>query len=133
MPVATPGPQNCVLFETDAAGRLDWLNESQQYNEFIEEMPLVDKPGVFGLHGNADIAYQTQVAQATLTNTLDIHVQPKGGGGGDGGESREEAVTRMCNDFLEKLPDDFVQHEYTSRLKKMGVNTSMNIFLRQRN
>jgi len=101
----------------------------EQYNEFIEEMPLVDKPGVFGLHGNADIAYQTQVAQATLTNILDI--QPKESSAGDGGESREEAVTRMCNDFLEKLPDDFVQHEYMGRLKKMGVNTSMNIFLRQ--
>ena len=101
----------------------------EQYNEFIEEMPLVDKPGVFGLHGNADIAYQTQVAQATLTNILDI--QPKESSSSDGGESREEAVTRMCNDFLQKLPDDFVQHEYVARLKKMGINTSMNIFLRQ--
>jgi dynein heavy chain len=99
-----------------------------QYFEFIETMPLSDKPGVFGLHANADISYNTLVATEALTTILDI--QPKDGGSG-GGESREEAVTRMCNDFLEKLPDDFVDHEVEARLQKMGRVTSMVIFLEQ--
>jgi len=100
----------------------------QQYAEFIEDMPLVDKPGVFGLHGNADIMYQTSVASGTLNTILDI--QPKDGGGG-GGETREEVVVRMCNEFLEKMPEDFVPHEVHARLMKMGYNAPMNIFLRQ--
>jgi dynein heavy chain len=99
-----------------------------QYQEFIEAMPLVDKPGVFGLHDNADISYQTQVAQDALGTILDI--QPKDAGGG-GGESREETVTRMCNEFLEKLPEDFVLHEVNARLDKMGRVNSMVIFLSQ--
>ena len=100
-----------------------------QYLEFIEAMPLVDKPGVFGLHGNADIAEQTITAQQTLGTIVDI--QPKDSGGGGAGETREESVTRMCNDFIEKLPDDFINHEVVERLKKMGITAPLNIFLRQ--
>jgi dynein heavy chain len=99
-----------------------------QYQEFIETMPLVDKPGVFGLHANADIIFQTSVAMTALDTILDI--QPKDAGGG-GGESREEAVTRMCNEFLEKLPDDFIMHEVNAKLDKMGRVNSMVIFLAQ--
>ena len=101
----------------------------EQYFDFIESMPMVDKPGVFGLHANADISEQTQVSQQTLGTIVDI--QPKDSGGGGAGETREEAVTRMCNEFLEKLPDDFVPHEVKERLAKMGAYTSLNIFLRQ--
>jgi len=98
------------------------------YADFIETMPLVDKPGVFGLHANTDIAYQTRVAGGTLNTILDI--QPKDSGGG-GGETREETVARMCNEFLGKLPGDFVDHEVRARYHKMGANQPMNIFLRQ--
>ena len=85
-----------------------------QYHEAL------DTPGVFGLHDNADITCQTQMAGHTLSTILDI--QPKESGGG-GGESREDAVTRMCIEFLEKLPADFVAHEVKDRLKKMGAYT----------
>ena len=35
-----------------------------------------------------------------------IEVQPKDAGGG-GGESRETAVNRMCDDMLQRMPPDF--------------------------
>jgi len=98
------------------------------YFEAFEELPPVDRPAVFGLHANADITCQSKVATKTLETILDI--QPKDAGGG-AGETREEAVGRMCNDFLSKLPPDFVEHEYTERLKAMGYFTPLNIFLRQ--
>eukprot|EP00050_Salpingoeca_kvevrii_P002276 m.190165 g.190165 ORF g.190165 m.190165 type:complete len:4578 (-) comp10576_c0_seq1:102-13835(-) len=99
-----------------------------EYLAYIETLPGVDSPEVFGLHPNADITYQTTTATSVLGTIVDI--QPKESSGG-GGETREDVVTRMCNDFLEKLPDDFVPHEVRQRLKKMGAFTSMNIFLRQ--
>jgi len=105
------------------------FSKIQQYFDFIEEMPATDKPGVFGLHNNADISEQTLTAQQTLGTIVDI--QPKESGGGAGGETREETVTRMCNEFLEKLPDDFINHEVVERLKKMGLTAPLNIFLRQ--
>jgi len=99
-----------------------------QYHEFLDNLPPVDRPGVFGLHNNADITCQSNLANSTLSTILDI--QPKDAGGG-GGETREEAVTRMSKDFLEKLPADFVNHEVVERLKAMGYYQPLNIFLRQ--
>lgn len=37
----------------------------------------------------------------------------------------------MCNEFLARLPADFIDHEVRARLKKMGAFTSLNIFLKQ--
>jgi dynein heavy chain len=100
----------------------------EEYRDCIEAMALVDSPEVFGLHPNADISFQTTVASETLGTIVDI--QPKDSSGG-GGVSREDTVTRMCNEFLAKMPPNFVDHEVRGRLKKMGAFTAMNIFLRQ--
>ena len=87
----------------------------QEYRDYIETLSLSDSPEVFGLHTNADITYQTNMAQEVLGTIVDI--QPKDSSGG-GGESREDVVTRMCNEFLEKMPPDFVPHEVRARLRR---------------
>jgi dynein heavy chain len=94
----------------------------------IDEMPLVDSPEVYQLHPNADITYQTNTAKLILGTIVDI--QPKEGGAG-GGETREDAVYRISNDMLQKLPPDYVPHEVKSRLVKMGLSNPLNIFLKQ--
>ncbi len=63
---------------------------------------------VFGLHPNADITYQTNLANETLSTI--INIQPKDSGGG-AGETREASVQRLANEMLEKLPPDYVPHE----------------------
>ena len=35
----------------------------EEYNEFINNLPLQDIPEVFGLHANADISYQINTAK----------------------------------------------------------------------
>ena len=75
---------------------------------FIEELPLVDSPEAFGLHPNADITYQSNMAAEVLESIMNI--QPKDSGGG-GGETRETLVFRMAGDMLSKLPGDYVPHE----------------------
>nr|WAW84834.1 axonemal dynein heavy chain A [Halisarca dujardinii] len=99
-----------------------------QYREAIDNLPLVDTPQVFGLHTNADITYQSNMAQTVLQTIMSI--QPKDSSGG-GGETRETTVYRLADDMLEKLPKDYLPHEVKSRLNKMGALASMNIFLRQ--
>uniref|UniRef100_A0A8C9NK88 Dynein axonemal heavy chain 8 n=1 Tax=Serinus canaria TaxID=9135 RepID=A0A8C9NK88_SERCA len=100
----------------------------EQYFEYIQLLPAMDTPEVFGLHPNADITYQRNTS-ADVLDTI-TNIQPKESGGGSG-ETRESVVYRLAEDMLEKLPPDYVPHEVKARLVKMGVLNSMNIFLRQ--
>ncbi|KAK7880396.1 hypothetical protein WMY93_032965 [Mugilogobius chulae] len=82
--------------------------------QHVEGLPGVDSPEVFGLHPNADITYQTNLANQTLSTI--INIQPKDSGGG-AGETRESSVQRLAGEMLEKLPPDYVPHEVRSLLR----------------
>ncbi|XP_040521760.1 dynein axonemal heavy chain 5 isoform X2 [Gallus gallus] len=100
----------------------------EDYLQYIEQLPVIDTPEVFGLHPNADITYQTNLANETL-NTI-VSIQPKDSSTG-GGETREAVVQRLADEMLEKLPPDYNPHEVKAQLQKMGAIQPMNIFLRQ--
>ncbi|KAI9150964.1 hypothetical protein H9P43_009579 [Blastocladiella emersonii ATCC 22665] len=104
------------------------LKTIEEYRAAIETLPLVDSPEVFGLHPNADISSQTKQSQSMLETILSI--QPKDSGGGSG-ETREDAVKRIANDLLSKLPDDFDKNRVKECLKKQGGPKPLNIFLGQ--
>uniref|UniRef100_A0A669P3A4 AAA+ ATPase domain-containing protein n=1 Tax=Phasianus colchicus TaxID=9054 RepID=A0A669P3A4_PHACC len=100
----------------------------EDYLQYIEQLPVIDTPEVFGLHPNADITYQTNLANETL-NTI-VSIQPKDSSSG-GGETREAVVQCLADEMLEKLPPDYNPHEVKAQLQKMGAIQPMNIFLRQ--
>ncbi|KAK1795394.1 hypothetical protein P4O66_010566 [Electrophorus voltai] len=99
-----------------------------EYYSHIDTLPLVDTPEVFGLHPNADITCQTNMANEILSTIISI--QPKDSSSG-GDETRESTALRLASEMLEKLPADYVPHEVRSHLKKMGLFQPMTIFLRQ--
>uniref|UniRef100_A0A8C0B3E1 Dynein axonemal heavy chain 8 n=1 Tax=Buteo japonicus TaxID=224669 RepID=A0A8C0B3E1_9AVES len=100
----------------------------EQYFEYIQSLPAMDSPKVFGLHPNADIIYQSNTA-ADVLDTI-TNIQPKESDAGPG-ETREAIVYRLAEDMLEKLPPDYIPHEVKAHLIKIGLLNSMNIFLRQ--
>lgn len=65
----------------------------------------------------------------TILSTI-LAIQPKDSSS-SGGETRETTVYRLCDDMLDKLPNDYVPFEVKARLQKMGALQPMNIFLRQ--
>ena len=78
--------------------------EVGDYRKAVEKLPLIDAPALFGLHGNADLAFRTRQTGMVLSTIVDV--QPKGGGGG-GGETREENVLRQQKALKARLPNDY--------------------------
>uniref|UniRef100_A0A8C0UWX5 Dynein heavy chain 5, axonemal-like n=1 Tax=Cyanistes caeruleus TaxID=156563 RepID=A0A8C0UWX5_CYACU len=103
-------------------------NTVEDYLQHIEQLPVIDTPEVFGLHPNADITYQTNLANETFSTIVSI--QPKDSST-RGGETREAVVQRLADEMLEKLPPDYNPHEVKAQLQKMGAFQPINIFLRQ--
>lgn len=59
-----------------------------------------------------------------------MSIQPKDSGSG-GGETREEAVKRMANELLSKLPESFDKNRTKILIQKQGSGKPLSIFLSQ--
>ena len=74
----------------------------EQYREFIENLPMNDEPEIFGMHVNANIAFQIQETAAIVNTILDV--QPRLSSGGSG-KSNDEIVYELADSILGKLLD----------------------------
>ncbi|KAK6493365.1 dynein heavy chain 6 [Huso huso] len=74
----------------------------QNYREYIEKLPLIDDPEIFGMHENANLAFQRQET-STLINTI-LEVQPRSSARGTG-KSNDEIVQELADSILAKLPE----------------------------
>jgi len=98
------------------------------YKDYIEQLPLVDDPEVFGLHPNANISYQRNESDYCVNTVLDI--QPRIGGGG-GGPTPDEVVLAKQKDLLEKHPETLDRATGKKELfkEKNGLLTSLTTVL----
>ncbi|XP_069834127.1 dynein axonemal heavy chain 6 [Dendropsophus ebraccatus] len=74
----------------------------QNYKDYIENLPLTDDPEIFGMHENANLAFQRKET-STLVNTI-LDVQPRSTSQG-AGKSNDEIVGELAASILSKLPD----------------------------
>ena len=70
--------------------------------EYIDNLPLVENPEVFGLHENANITFQNQESQKILDTILSI--QPRIAGSA-GGKTPDEIVLERAKLLKKGLPD----------------------------
>lgn len=70
-----------------------------RYNEYIQEAPP-ETPNAYGLHSNAEIDFRTKQC-LTLFQTLQ-EIQPRGSGGGEGGNPIQERVL----EFMVRVNDE---------------------------
>ncbi|KAJ8402442.1 hypothetical protein AAFF_G00369310 [Aldrovandia affinis] len=73
----------------------------REYKEYIANLPLIDDPEIFGMHENANLAFQRQET-ATVINTI-LEVQPRSSAQG-GGKSNDEIVHELADSILSKVP-----------------------------
>ena len=113
-------------------------SEIAQYRTFIDTLPSVDSPLVFGLHPNADLAYRQLEASLLLTAIQDT--QPKQSGASSSSKSSDEIVKEKALDILSKLPPDFDEETFRAQIAKhkgapgtadRGFQAPLNVFLFQ--
>lgn len=76
-----------------------------KYKEYIDTVPALDSPEVFGLHSNADLTFRMKESSEMMLTIMET--RPKDSGGG-GGKTREELVQEKSKEMLSKLPPDYV-------------------------
>ncbi|XP_055909296.1 LOW QUALITY PROTEIN: dynein axonemal heavy chain 10 [Eupeodes corollae] len=71
---------------------------------YVDQLPLVNTPEVFGLHANADILNYTQATRSILSHLSDLQPQT---GEVLSGTSRDDFIDIIAAEILSKLPQYF--------------------------
>lgn len=89
-----------------------WISQSQgtyyapkletigEYRQYIEDLPQIDELGIFGMHENANIAFQINETNTLIGTILDV--QPRLSSGGVG-KSNDDIVDELAQNITGKL------------------------------
>lgn len=102
----------------------------------MKQLPLEDRPEVFGLHGNASITFQQKESRFLVNSIVLCSGQATGGGGGGGkgGENNNDnKVREMAARIAERMPKTFdLRQSHPQTFAKVGdAMNSLGVFLSQ--
>lgn len=89
------------------------VNQIQQYIDHIKNFSDVDPPGVFGLHGSADLTFRLKEF-VEMIDTIQLTLPTDGGSAG--GVSKEDDVKGKVKEFLSSMPNDFIEKEFRAKI-----------------
>ncbi|EFO65273.1 Dynein heavy chain [Giardia lamblia P15] len=126
-------------FEFSRGYHIPKHNNITEARTYIDGLPFVDKPQIYGLHSNADILFRNKQAGEILSTIVNMQPKDSGGGGGskDGKQqvvlTREEQVLKLARDMLTKLPPDYdTKVTVKQQIQKQGGKAKpLNVFLGQ--
>ena len=73
----------------------------QSVREYVRQLPVDDRPEVFGLHPNAAITFQQKESRSLIGAVVTCS---GGGGGGGGGDSSDSKVIEIAVRIAERMP-----------------------------
>ncbi|XP_050294811.1 dynein axonemal heavy chain 6 [Anthonomus grandis grandis] len=76
------------------------FDKLQNYRDFIDKFPIIEEPEIFGMHENANIAFQIKETQTVIKTIMES--QPRSEGGGDG-KSSDEIVYELAEHVREVI------------------------------
>ncbi len=76
--------------------------DMKSYVRYIESLPAMADPQIFGMHENANITFQRNESDNILRTILSI--QPREAGDGGGGRSTKEIVVSVAKEIEEHMP-----------------------------
>ncbi|XP_056136504.1 dynein axonemal heavy chain 6 [Lampris incognitus] len=85
----------------------------EQYKKYIEGLPIIDNPDIFGMHENASLALQRQET-VTLINTI-LEVQPRSSAHA-GAKSNDDIVQELADSILSAIPEHLQMDEAVETL-----------------
>nr|KAF6446457.1 dynein axonemal heavy chain 6 [Rousettus aegyptiacus] len=74
----------------------------QEFKDYIENLPLIDDPEIFGMHENANLVFQYKETN-TLINII-LEIQPRSSSGGEG-KSNDEIVQEFVTSVQTRVPE----------------------------
>ncbi|XP_037621211.1 dynein heavy chain 6, axonemal [Sebastes umbrosus] len=77
-------------------------DELEQYKRYIESLPIINDPEVFGMHENANLAFQRQETMTLISTILDVNPRSSAG---HGAKSNDDIVCELAESVLAKLPE----------------------------
>ncbi|XP_067125111.1 dynein axonemal heavy chain 6 isoform X2 [Centruroides vittatus] len=95
-----------------------------EYRAYIDSLPLIDKPEIFGMHENANISYQVNETTKLISTILEI--QPKSQIARIG-KYDDEVIFQMTNDILEKLDDKLEYDGFKIQSQKVIISSIVSI------
>ncbi|XP_031357040.1 dynein heavy chain 6, axonemal isoform X2 [Photinus pyralis] len=91
----------------------------EEYRDFVDTFPIIEEPEIFGMHENANIAYQTKETQTVIRTMIDC--QPSTSGGGEGKSADEiafELAEGVIQSIIKKIYTDNAHPHLFKRDKK---------------
>ncbi|XP_069092738.1 dynein axonemal heavy chain 6 isoform X2 [Pleurodeles waltl] len=95
----------------------------QVYKEYIEHLPLTDDPEIFGMHENANLAFQRKETSTLITTILDVQPRTTTQGAG---QSNDEIVQELAATILTKLSDKLEMEGASDTLFAKDTNGRLN-------
>ncbi|XP_056602033.1 dynein axonemal heavy chain 2 isoform X3 [Triplophysa dalaica] len=99
------------------------------YVEFIDQLPALEHPELFGQHPNADIASQITETRTLFRTLLSLQPQITSTDSTSTATSREDKVLELSADVLQKIPA-LIDYEGTRKLLKDDLSP-LNVVLLQ--